>query len=84
MALFYRHADPLELKDVASAHPEQVRRLLDALHDWYYGLDTEANRNSRLLTSEEIANLEGLGYAVGDDGRPVDLNAPWPGSQWNP
>jgi arylsulfatase A-like enzyme len=84
VALFDRNADPLEQHDVASTHPEETRRLLDALHDWYYGLDTESNRNSRPLTPDEIANLEALGYAVGDDGKPVNLNLPWPGSQWTP
>ncbi|MCP4093924.1 MAG: sulfatase-like hydrolase/transferase [Planctomycetes bacterium] len=84
VALFDRLADPLEKNNVASAHPEETRRLLDALHDWYYGLDTESNRNSKPLTPDEIANLEALGYAVGDDGRPIDLNLPWPGSQWSP
>ncbi len=39
LALYDRQADPLELADVASQHPDEVGRLLAALNQWLDGLE---------------------------------------------
>ncbi len=83
VALFDRLADPLEQVDVAAEHPEETRRLLDALHDWYFGLDQTAGAAEVNLTPEEIANLEELGYTDGQ-GAVLNPDLPWTGAQWNP
>ena len=64
--LYDHEADPLNLNDVASEHPEIVERLAGELETWReYALsqkpppDTEAIEG---LSEEEIARLRSLGY----------------------
>jgi len=64
--LYDHEADPLNLNDVASEHPDIVERLAAELATWReYALanrpppDTEAVEG---LSEEEIARLRSLGY----------------------
>lgn len=84
VALFDRNADPLEQHDVAAKYPQETRRMLDALHAWYYALDIEENRNSAPLTEEDKAEYRELGYTESDELPPLNLERPWLGVQWTP
>lgn len=84
VALFDRDADPLEQHDVAAQYPDETRRMLNALHDWYYALDIEENRDLAPLTVEEQALYEELGYTASNELPPLNLDRPWLGAQWKP
>ena len=84
VALFDRDADPLEQHDVAALNPDETRRMLNALHDWYYALYIEENRDFAPLTAEEQALYEELGYTGSNELPPLNLNRPWLGAQWKP
>lgn len=86
VALFDRRHDPLELEDVSRQHPEVTRRLLDALHAWYWSLENPGLAENQDLSAEDIQALIELGYATpGADGAlEVHFDRPWEGSQWKP
>lgn len=80
VALYDRDADPLELRDVAAEHPEQVRRLLGALRAWFDGLTL---REAEFLPGQDPQafrrQLVALGYA---EEVPDSFVPPWPASRW--
>jgi len=84
VALFDRLADPLEQHDVSTQYPDETRRMLNALHDWYYALDIEENRNYEPLTPEGQAAYKELGYTESAELPPLNLDRPWLGVQWKP
>lgn len=83
VALFDRLVDPLELHDVAAANPEVTRRLLDALNDWYQGLQQPIGLEAAPLSAEDLAAIQALGYATTDDPE-SSSSTPWRGARWNP
>ncbi len=81
LALFDRQADPLEQRDVIGQHPEEARRLLKSLNEWYEGLLFASDVASSGLSAEELAEL---GYASGAE-VPSELRlAPFPAEAWQP
>lgn len=84
VALYDRLQDPLETENVASAHPEVTRQMLNALHQWYLALERpDAEDDTEVSEDNRTALLE-MGYAGEvEDNDSVDYT-PWPGSAWNP
>ncbi len=79
LALYDRSADPGESQDVAAQHPEEARRLLQALDDWYAGLLFAEARGAQHLDPAALAQL---GYA-GGAGEVQDVRlSPHPAAAW--
>lgn len=79
VALFDRHADPLEQTNVARNHPEVTRRLLDSLNAWYGGLKVSFDTSD--MTPEQIEQVQQTGYAGMDD-PDEGIFTPWTGADW--
>ncbi len=60
--LYDREADPACVRDVASEHPEEVRRLRALLVDWLRSAPATGLSRARATTAEERAELAALGY----------------------
>lgn len=81
LALYDRDADPREARDVAAEHPEEARRLLQALDDWYASLLFAADAPPSGLTPEQ---MEELGYVDGKEQVKAVRIAPHPAQEWQP
>ena len=63
--LFDHREDPLNLRDVASQHPERVERMAAALADWRRKVEAERVKGDEALgelSDEELERLRSLGY----------------------
>lgn len=81
LALYDRHADPAEQRDVSSEHPDEARRLLSELNAWYEGLILASARAAAHLDPAALAEL---GYVDGN-GQEMDVRlAPHPADSWDP
>lgn len=78
--LYDRLADPLELNNIAAAHPKEVERLLARMNAWYAGMK---RREAQFLPGydplEAQRRLAALGYS---DEVPDALVAPWTVEEW--
>ncbi len=82
VALFDRQQDPLELHDVSKQYPEETKRMLDALHQWYQNLKPPFGTEKNPMSSQELETIGAIGYAT--DVTEENPWAPWRGSQWKP
>ncbi|MHC4824523.1 MAG: sulfatase-like hydrolase/transferase [Planctomycetota bacterium] len=82
VGLYDRLADPLEQRNVAADNPEVTRRLLDALNDWYTGLEPPYGEEGVEMSPDEMQTIGEVGYATDDLEGAGGI--PWRGAQWNP
>ena len=81
LALFDRLADPRETQDVSNQNPEETRRLLQALDDWYATLLFASDSATSGMTPEQLAEL---GYVDLKDSVEEVRLTPHPASAWQP
>lgn len=81
LALYDRQADPAESQDVSRQHPEEARRLLQSLNDWYAGLLFASDAARSAMSAEDLAEL---GYAASQEQAEEVRLAPHPAQAWQP
>jgi hypothetical protein len=81
LALYDRQADPTEQKDVSAQHPEEARRLLQSLNDWYASLLFASDAARSSMTAQQLAEL---GYAASQEQAEEVRLSPHPAHAWQP